>query len=49
MAGSGDLACLRLLRHARHRTDDATYGTHMAVSLGLGKISFLLCMIVIDE
>lgn len=37
MAGSGDLDVLRTLRELRWKVDDVTYGTHMALSMAIGK------------
>ena len=37
MAGSGDLECLRVLRELRWKVEDVTYGTHMALSMAIGK------------
>mmetsp|Transcript_19803 Transcript_19803/g.78869 ORF Transcript_19803/g.78869 Transcript_19803/m.78869 type:complete len:1598 (+) Transcript_19803:94-4887(+) len=43
MAGTGDIACLRLLRAIRHRLDDdTTYGFHMAISMAIGLL-FMGC------
>ena len=37
MAGSGDLDCLRLLRELRWKVDDITYGSHLAISMAIGR------------
>jgi len=36
MAGSGDVASLRIIRELRWRADDSNYGGHMALSTALG-------------
>ncbi len=38
-AGSGDLDCMRTIRELRWKTEDVTYGTHMAFSMALGKVN----------
>eukprot|EP01031_Cornospumella_fuschlensis_P037698 gene37698-45799_t len=35
-AGSGDIDIMRVIRELRHKVDDVTYGTHMALSMALG-------------
>jgi len=37
-AGSGDLSILRLFRELRWKTEDVTYGTHMALSMAVGLL-----------
>lgn len=37
MAGTGDVEILRVLRELRWKVDDAIYGTHMALSMCIGK------------
>jgi len=42
MAGSGDLDCLRLLRELRWKVDDITYGSHLAISMAIGRANKLI-------
>ena len=37
MAGSGNLDCLRILRELRWKVDDVSYGSHLTISMAIGK------------
>lgn len=41
MAGSGDIDCLRTLRELRWKFEDVTYGTHMGLSMAIGKCFYM--------
>lgn len=38
MAGSGNVDCMRVIRELRWKTDEISYGTHMALSMAVGML-----------
>jgi anaphase-promoting complex subunit 1 len=38
MAGTGDLACLRIFRELRWKVEDVNYGSHMSIGMAIGML-----------